>query len=55
MKRIDIVIANTLEKLQDINPELYGEWYSKLYVPYGDTKNWNMDTLNKLQSLIAEK
>jgi len=28
---LDFQIADTLEKVQHINPELYGMWYSKLY------------------------
>jgi hypothetical protein len=35
-EQINILIAETLEKVQHLNPELYGQWYSQLYAPYGD-------------------
>ena len=49
---LNIKIANTLEKIQHINPELYGLLYSRLYPPRGDNKNWNMETLNLLNTIL---
>ena len=48
-----VEIAETLERVQHINPELYGEWYSKLYAPHGDTANWNLTTLATLKQLFV--
>jgi len=45
-------IADTLEKIQHINPELYGMWYSKLYTPHGNNENWNMETLIHLNNIL---
>jgi hypothetical protein len=49
-------IAETLEELQDINPEQYAWWYSKLYPtenPPGD--EWNRYTLATLRNLVRWK
>lgn len=48
---LDVMIAETLEQVQHINPELYGEWYSKLYAPHGDAANWNVSTLDELNRI----
>jgi hypothetical protein len=53
-EQIDFLIADTLEKVQHLNPELYGRWYSKLYAPHGDIKNWNVKTLHTLEQLILD-
>ncbi len=37
---LDFQIADTLEKIQEINPDLYGMWYSKLYPSHGDGNYW---------------
>ena len=50
---MNVEIAETLERVQHINPELYGEWYSKLYAPHGDTANWNLTTLAALKQLFV--
>jgi L-ribulose-5-phosphate 3-epimerase UlaE len=52
MITLDFQIANTLEKIQHINPEVYGLWYSKLYPPHGDINNWTMETLTHLNNLL---
>ena len=52
MTDIDVKIAETLEKVQHINPELYGQWYSKLYPPHGNNKNWNVETLIHLNDIL---
>jgi hypothetical protein len=49
---LNVEIAQTLEQVQLINPELYGEWYSKLYAPHGDISNWNVSTLKELNPII---
>lgn len=47
-----VEIAENLEQVQLINPELYGEWYSKLYPPYGDIDNWNVNTLKEIKQIL---
>lgn len=50
---LNVQIAETLERVQDINPELYGYWYSKLYPPHGDINHWNVNTLEELKQLFV--
>jgi hypothetical protein len=52
---INFQIADTLEKVQHINPELYGILYSKLYPPHGDIKHWNMQTLTLLNTIVNDQ
>ena len=52
--QLNILIAQTLEKLQDLNPELYGYWYSKLYHTVGYEENWNDKTLDILEQLLID-
>ena len=52
MTDIDFQIADTLEKIQHINPEVYGLWYSKLYPPHVDINNWTMETLAQLNDIV---
>ena len=52
MTDIDVKISETLEKVQHINPELYGQWYSKLYPPHGNNKYWNVETLIHLNDIL---
>jgi len=49
---LNVQIADTLEKIQEINPVLYGMWYSKLYPPHGDKKHWTAETLAHLNNLL---
>jgi hypothetical protein len=49
---LNVRIADTLEKIQGINPVLYGMWYSKLYPPHGDNKYWTTETLVRLNNLL---
>jgi len=49
---LDFQIANTLEKVQHINPVLYGMWYSKLYPPHGNVNYWTAETLTHLNNLL---
>jgi hypothetical protein len=51
---IDVEIANTLEKIQSVDPLRYGHWYSKLYAPHGDEANWNLSTLVYLNNILKE-
>jgi hypothetical protein len=53
-EQMNILIAQTLEKLQNIDPECYGMWYSKLYPPFGDNENWNVNTLHALEQLLID-
>ena len=53
-QQINILIAQTLEKVQELNPERYGYWYSKLYPPFGDNENWNVRTLHTLEQLLID-
>jgi hypothetical protein len=49
---INVQIADTLEKIQQFNPVLYGMWYSKLYPPHGDYNYWTAETLTHLNNLL---
>jgi len=50
--QIAVLIAETLEKLQDLNPDLYALRYSQLYSNHDD---WNVIKLHQLeQDLIHE-
>jgi hypothetical protein len=51
---INVLIAATLEKVQDLNPERYGEWYSLLYPPHGSQEHWNVKTLHTLEQLLID-
>jgi hypothetical protein len=53
-EQINILIAETLESLQDLNPELYGEWYSKLYAPFGAQENWTVANLHQIEQAIID-
>ena len=52
MTNIDFQIADTLEKIQHINPDLYGMWYSKLYPPHGDNNYRTTETLAQLNDIV---
>ena len=51
---LNFQIADTLEKIQHINPMLYGMWYSKLYPPYGDIANWTVSTLHQIEQDLID-
>jgi hypothetical protein len=51
---LDIEIAETLERIQSVDPLRYGHWYSKLYAPHGDEANWNLTTLVHLNNILKE-
>ncbi len=52
--QINVSIAETLEKLQDLNPDLYGFRYSQLYAPHGDTANWNVSMLHQIEQDLID-
>jgi len=52
--QINVMIAETLEKVQHLNPERYAMWYSKLYHPKGDNDCWNVKTLHTLEQLLID-
>jgi hypothetical protein len=45
------MIADTLEKLQDLNPDLYALHYTELYT---ERRNWNVAKLHQLEQDIIE-
>ena len=51
---INVEIANVLEKVQVVNPLLYGWWYGKLYAPHGSEANWNKATLARLNDIVRK-
>jgi hypothetical protein len=51
---LDIEIAETLERIQSVDPLRYGHWYSKLYAPHGDEANWNLTTLVHLNNILRD-
>ena len=52
--QLSVKIAETLEKLQDLNPDLYGFRYSQLYAPYGNLENWTVETLHKIEQDLID-
>ena len=52
--QLSVKIADTLEKLQYLNPELYGERYSKLYAPHGDIANWTESMLQQIEQDLID-
>ena len=52
--QISVKIAETLEKLQDLNPDLYGFRYSQLYAPHGDPANWNVSMLHQIEQDLID-
>ena len=53
-QQINFLIAETLEKLQSLNPDLYGHWYSQLYPPFGVKENWNVKTLHLIEQDLID-
>jgi hypothetical protein len=51
---LNVLIASALEKVQDLNPERYGAWYSLLYPPHGSREYWNVKTLHTLEQLLID-
>jgi hypothetical protein len=44
--QLSVMIAQTLEKLQDLNPDLYALHYTELYTK---KRNWNVEKLHQLE------
>ena len=53
---INFLIANTLEKLQHLNPDLYGLRYSQLYSIDDALKPqvWNITTLHQIEQDLID-
>jgi hypothetical protein len=49
--QINVMIADMLEKLQDLNPDLYALHYTELYT---ERRNWNVAKLHQLEQDIIE-
>ena len=52
--QLNVQIAETLEKLQDLNPDLYGFRYSQLYAPHGNPENWTVSTLHQIEQDLID-
>lgn len=51
---LNVLIAHTLEKVQDLNPERYAYWYTKLYSAPDREANWNVKNLHTLEQLLID-
>jgi hypothetical protein len=51
---INVLIASTLEKVQELNPERYGVWYTRLYSAPNRKANWNVKTLHTLEQILID-
>jgi hypothetical protein len=52
--QISVKIAETLEQLQHLNPDLYGLRYSQLYAPHGNPENWTVSTLHQIEQDLID-
>ena len=52
--QLSVKIAETLEQLQDLNPDLYGLRYSQLYAPYGNPENWTESMLQQIEQDLID-
>jgi len=54
--QINVQIAQTLEQLQDLNPDLYGFHYSQLYSNQGNANPqvWTLSTLHKIEQDLID-
>lgn len=54
--QISVKIAETLEKLQDLNPDLYGLRYSQLYSNKGlaSPESWTVDILKQIEQDLID-
>jgi hypothetical protein len=54
--QISVKIAETLERLQDLNPDLYGFRYSQLYSNKGNAnlEVWTVKTLNQIEQDLID-
>ena len=51
---INVLIAETLEKVQELNPERYAVWYNRLYSAPNREADWNVKTLHTLEQLLID-
>ena len=49
--QISVMIANTLEKLQDLNPDRYAMHYTELYT---EQRNWNVAKLHQIEQDLID-
>ena len=54
--QLNVQIAETLEKLQDLNPDLYGFRYSQLYSNEGiaNPEAWTVSTLHQIEQDLID-
>jgi hypothetical protein len=54
--QINVSIAETLEKLQDLNPDLYGFRYSQLYSNkgYANLEVWTESMLHQIEQDLID-
>ncbi len=54
--QISVQIAETLEQLQDLNPDLYGFRYSQLYSNqgYANAEVWTVQTLHQIEQDLID-
>ena len=55
-QQINIIIAETLEQLQPLNPDLYGLRYSQLYSNQGNANPevWTVKTLHQIEQDLID-
>jgi hypothetical protein len=49
--QLDVMIANTLEKLQPLNPDRYALHYTELYT---EQRNWNVAKLHQIEQDLID-
>jgi len=52
--QISVKIAETLEQLQHLNPDLYAFRYSQLYAPHGNPENWTESMLQQIEQDLID-
>lgn len=55
-QQINVLIAQTLEELQELNPDLYATRYSQLYPNKGiaDPQAWTVQALHQIEQDLIE-
>jgi hypothetical protein len=49
--QLDVMIADTLEKLQSLNPDRYALHYTELYT---EQRNWNVAKLHQIEQDLID-
>jgi len=49
--QLSVMIADTLEKLQELNPDRYALHYTELYT---EKRNWNVDKLHQIEQDLID-